>query len=215
MIFSRSWRKSRHKQLRRYAAFRVPANTDVLLITRLPWLLLIHGAVAAVAVRSDTAVPWWSLCILPLISTAVLIAVSIRERENGLAGFFRYNSAFYLLVSVSLLELTVAVSVHSATPYALIVSLIVGFLTVALLLNRLRKQIEENTFSEEKQQGAITAGLAGVFGLGSYFLLKQIFPEQVSSALSVMAIGILAAFTLGVCVVFWLKSVGADSQQDR
>ena len=210
MLFDRNWRKSHGKELRNYAAYRLPRFPEVFLITRLPWLVVIQVIAAALAVRSKPAVSWWLPCSFSVITMTILVVVYFRERDNELAGYFRYNSAFYCLVSLSLGEFTIAYAIRYAVPYALIVSFLLGLLLLALLLLWLRKRVNDNAFSQDPPKGAGAAGLAGLLGLESYAFCKSVFPRQTVSALTVIVSGTMGAIMLFVGAANWLKAFGAD-----
>ena len=200
MCFDRSWRKSRHKKLRNYATYRLPNNTEVFLITRLPWLVVIHLIAVALGIRSGIPVPWWLLCMLPLFTVVFLIVVYFRERDNDLVGFFRYSSVFFSLVGISLIELAVLYSIYRGVPSALIGSFLIGLILLALLLLWLRKKIDDNAFSADKKygSGAAAAGLAGALGYVSHSFCERVFSEQALSALMVIDFGLLAGCMFGL-----------------
>ena len=210
MFFDYNWRKTRHKALRNYAAYRLPNYPEVFLITKLPWLIGIHLFAVGLGIRTDASIPWWTLCILPCITTGLLIFSYYRERDRDIVGFFRYNSAFYSLVGLSMIELSIAYSIYAGVPSAGIGAFLIGMILFASMLLWLRKKIDENYFSENNQHGAGAAGLAGVLGYGTYFICKQVFSEQALFALMAIVGGALAAMMFGASVGCWLKSVGAD-----
>ena len=211
MCFSRRWRKSYHKNLRRYADHGIPNNTEVFLITKLPWLLIIHCMAVAVGIRSDYGIPWWSFCFFPLFSMVFLIVVYFRERNNDLIGFFRYNSIFYALIAGSIIEFSVTLSLEHAFPYALIFHLLSGLITTVIFMLYLRKRIENNTFLNNKNEGKDAYRLAGAIGYASYFVFKETLSDQTFTYVSVTLYGILTAGMILLSVTYWLKAIGTDT----
>lgn len=210
MCFSRNWRKSYHKNLRRYADHRIPKNTEVFLITKLPWLLVTQCLAIAFGIRSAYEIPWWILCIVSVFLTASLIVVYFRERDNDLVGFFRYNSVFYALLAVSIMEASATLSLAHAVPHALIFHFLAALITTAVFSLYLRKRIENNTFLNNKKESKGAYGLAGAIGYASYFAFKRILSDQAFTSVSVTLYGILAAGMILLSVAYWLKAIGTE-----
>lgn len=216
MLFNRTWRKRRHKQLRNYAFHRLPPNTSVALFPHFFWLWAIQAIAAAFGLTASKAVPWWSLCILPLLAAVFLIAAYFRERDRGVAGFFRYISAFFILVGLSIIELAITISIRQMVTYSLFFSLFAGLITFAILMYYIRKQVECGSRSkEDKQDPNVAPFFAGTLGFGTYLICKHFFSKQGTSVFIVIAIGVMAALMLGGAAMNWLKSIGAEDVGNR
>ncbi len=216
MLFDRNWRKHRHKQLKKFAYHRMPPNTYVALFPYFFWLWGIQIIAAAFGMSASKAVRWWAICILPLLTAAFLIAAYYRERDRGLAGFFRYLSAFFVLVGLSIIELAITFSIHETVPYALLISLFTGLITFAIVMYYIYKQVEYGPHSKDDQQDPKAAPfLAGALGCGTYMICKQLFSKQGTSAFVVTVIGVMVAIMFGGAAMNWLKSFGAEDVSNR
>lgn len=212
MFFRRSWRKSYQQNLRRYADYGNPKYTEVFLITKLPWLLLTQCLAIGFGIRSTYGIPWWLLCLVSLFLMVFLIVAYFRERDNDLVGFFRYNSVFYALIAVSIMEACVTLALEHAVPYALLFHFLAALITTAVFSLYLRKRIENNAFLNSKNEGKGAYGLAGAIEYSSYFAFKKILSDQTFTSVSVTLYGILAAGMILLSVAYWLKAIGADTE---
>lgn len=211
MFFSRRWRKSYKQNLRRYADHGNPKNAEVFLITKLPWLLVTQCMAIAFGIRSAYEIPWWLLCLVSLFLMTFLIVAYFRERDNDLVGFFRYNSVFYALIAVSIMEASVTLALEHAVPYAILFHFLAVLIMTVVFSLYLRKRIENNTFLNNKNEGKGAYGPAGAIGYSSYFVLKKILRDKVFSSVSVTLYGFLAAGMLLLSIIYSLKAIGTDS----
>lgn len=209
----RSWINSHKKELRHYASYRIPNNTEVVLFPRLFWILAIQFLALYFGYTSKSVIPWWSMCILPFVATGFLVAIYSRERNCGLIGFFRYSSVFFALTCLSLIELTIAISIRETIQNALYYSFFAFLITVLCFLYSIRRQIERGIFSEENKQGPHAAPyIAAALGYVTHRICKYAISEKGESVFIVIVVGVLAGIVLGVSVVLWLKSVGATQE---
>ena len=213
MRFFRGWINTHRKELHGYAFYRVPNNTEVSLFPRLLWIWAIQLAAFYFGFKSKPIVPWWTMCILSVVTTAVLLVAYYCERYGKIDGFFRYSSVFCILIGLSLIELIVFIAIRKTVQYSLIYSLVVLLLTVACLVYSIYRQINRGNFSEKTEQAPSAAPFIAVaLGLGTHEICKNLISENVETFFIVIAAGFLVGIAFGLAAAFWLKSIGAKQQ---
>lgn len=213
MPFFRGWMNTHKKELHSFASFRVPNKTEVSLFPRLLWIWAIQLVAACFGFNAKPPVLWWSVCILPTVTTAVLIADYFRERDCEIDGFFRYSSTFFFLLGFSMIELTVFIAIRQTVQNALIFSLAALLITFASLLYYIFRQIKRAHFSEKnKQVPGAAPYIAAALGYGTYRFLKNATSEKSESFFMIIVAGVLAGTVFGLAAVCWLKSVGAKQK---
>ena len=215
MRLLRCWLSTHKKELRRYAFYRVPPDTEVLLFPRILWIMVIQLIAMGAGLASKSAVPWWFVCILPFVATTILVAVCYRERDYELDGFYRYSSTFCGLLGFSLIELTVFIAIWKSVQNALFYSFAVFLITVVCFLYSIYRQINRGVFSEKTQKDISSASFIGAaLGFGTHLICKRAFSGKAEEFLVVIVGGLLAGVASGIAAMFWLKSIGAKQNRD-
>lgn len=192
-----NWINSHKKELRNYASYRVPNDTEVMLFPRIILICVMQILASCFGITAKTAVPWWAMCILPFAATVVFVTAYFRERDSDLDGFFRYTSIYFMLVSLGLIELSMTISIHESVEYAILPTAIAFLLTFALLLHRIKREVEKNDFTQDKAQKGNIAPFAGAaLGYGTHLICKQVFQFNSETALVVICIGVISGFFL-------------------